>query len=136
MSHLSLLSRSCHRTICDYTLSYRSSLSHGTLTVATHNHNLYDIGIVMAQQCLNTQYRILAIISEMARLLMSYAFHGNVLQIRMSDDVGEVEAYFHEERQNGHSYCFCRYKILVIISDNKMPVDVDLRKLISVFLSG
>ena len=46
--------------------------------------------------------------------------------------LAKVEAYFHEERYRVHSCCFCRYKILVIINDNKM-VDLNLRKLISHF---
>ena len=39
--YLALLA-SCHRTVCEYTFSPRSSPSHRTSAVATHNHNLRD----------------------------------------------------------------------------------------------
>ena len=41
--------------------------------------------------------------------------------------VSGAEPYFHEEIKRVDSFCFSRYKILVIIGESKM-VDVDLMK--------
>ena len=51
----------------------------------------------------------------------------------MSDDIGGGWSKFSWEEIESTLMLFCRYKILLIIGDNKM-VDVDLRKLIFCFL--